>query len=100
MSRKKWQRGEGQMGCLVGLVLLAIAALIAYRLIPVKVRAADMRETVVDESKSAGQHNDNQMLGNILYKAQQLELPVKEENVKIVRTPNYVRVDVQYTVPV
>ena len=37
MSRNRRERGEGQLGCLVGLVLLLIAGLIAYRLIPVKV---------------------------------------------------------------
>jgi hypothetical protein len=100
MSRKQRERGEGQLGCLVGLVLLVIAAVIAYRLIPVKVRTADLRETVVDEAKSAGQHNDNQILGAILNKAKLDELPVLEENVKIVRTSNYIRVDVDYTVPV
>lgn len=100
MSRNRRERGEGQLGCLIGLVLLVIAGLIAWRLIPVKVRAAEMRETVVDESKSAGQHNDGQMMGAILYKARQLDLPIKEGDVHIRRTPNYVYVSVEYTVPV
>lgn len=100
MRRNRRERGEGQMGCLVGLVLLVLAALIAYRLIPVKVRTADLRETVVDEAKSAGQHNDREILGAIIIKAKLNELPVTEDNVRINRTSNYIRVDVDYTVPV
>ena len=100
MSRNRWQRGEGQFGCLVGLVLLLIAGLIAYRLIPVKVRAAELRDTVIDESKSAGQHSDKQIKANILYKAKQLELPVNENDVEVKRSPNYIKVSVKYTVPV
>ncbi len=100
MSRNRRERGEGQFGCLVGLVLLLIAGLVAYKLIPVKVRTADLRETVVDESKSAGRHNDRAIMGNILAKAKQLDLPVDEGNVKISRANSYIRIDVNYTVPV
>ena len=100
MSRNRWQRGEGQFGCLVGLVVLLIAGLIAYRLIPVKVRTAELRDTVIDESKSAGQHSDKQIKAAILYKAKQLELPVEASNVLVKRSPNHIRVELKYTVPV
>ena len=100
MSRNPRERGEGRFGCLVGLVLLLAAGLVAYRMIPVKVKTADLRDTVIDESKSAGRHNDRVIMKNILHKAEQLELPVTEENVKIKRTQNYIRIEVKYTVPV
>ncbi|HVG23805.1 MAG TPA: hypothetical protein VND45_06600 [Thermoanaerobaculia bacterium] len=100
MTRNRRQRGEGQFGCLVGLVLLLIAGLIAYRLIPVKVRAAELRDTVIDESKSAGQHNDKQIKESILYKARQLELPLEPADVVVKRANSYIKVDVKYTVPV
>ena len=100
MSRNRWERGEGRFGCLVGLVLLLIAGLIAYRMIPVKVKTADLRDTVVDESKSAGRHNDKVIRANILHKAEQLELPVATEDIKIKRTSSYIRIEVKYTVPV
>ena len=100
MSRNRRERGEGQFGCLVGLVVLLLAGLVAYKLIPVKVKAADLRETVVDEARPAGQLKDLPLLGNILNKAKLLGLPVAEENVKIRRTNNYIYIDVEYTVPV
>jgi len=100
MSRNRWERGEGRFGCLVGLVLLLCAGLIAYRLIPIKVKSADLRDTVVDESKSAGRHNDRVIMANILNKAEQLELPVTKDDVKIRRANNYIRIEVKYTVPV
>jgi hypothetical protein len=100
MSRNRWQRGEGRFGCLVGLVVLLVAGLIAYRLIPVKVKTADLRDTVIDESKSAGRHNDKAIRANILHKADQLELPVTTEDIKIKRSNNYIRIEVKYTVPV
>jgi hypothetical protein len=100
MLRNRRERGEGQFGCLVGLVLLLIAGLIAYKMIPVKVKAADLRETIVDESKSAGQHNDGQIRKQILTKAAQINLPVEDKDVEIKRDAGNIRVKVNYTVPV
>lgn len=100
MSRNRGERGEGRFGCLVGLVLLLAAGLIAYRMIPVKVKSADLRDTVIDEAKSAGRHGDKAIRKAILLKAEQLDLPVEDDNIKIKRANNYIRIDVRYTVPV
>lgn len=98
--RNRAQRGEGQVGCLVGLIILLIAIFIAYKLIPVKVKAADLRQTVIDEAKSAGSHGDNQIMKQILAKAEETKLPVTEDNVTITRNSNQIKVEVDYTVPV
>jgi hypothetical protein len=100
MLRNRRERGEGQFGCLVGIVLLLLAALIAYKMIPVKVKAADLRDAISDEAKSAGQNSDKQIMAAILKRAQILELPVTENDIKIDRAANSIRIDVQYTVPV
>jgi len=100
MLRNRRERGEGQFGCLVGLVFLLIAGLVAYKMIPVKVRAADLRETVVDESKSAGQHNDSMIRKQILAKAAQSELPITDKDIIINRTNTNIQIKVTYSVPV
>lgn len=98
--RSRHEMGEGQAGCLFGLVLLAIAIFIAWKVIPVKANMADLRQTVEDEAKSAGQHNDAQITKAILDKADRVHLPVTEDNVEVHRTGNEIYVDVDYTVPV
>ena len=100
MVRNRRERGEGKLGCLVGIILLLLAALIAYKMIPVKVKAADLRDAIEDEAKSAGQHTDKQILTAIVQRAQILELPVTEESVQINRAANSIKIDVEYTVPV
>jgi hypothetical protein len=81
--------------------VLLIAGLIAYKMIPVKVKAADMRDTVTDEAKSAGTNRDDtKILKRILAKAQELNLPLAEEDVKIQRASGMIRIEVSYTVPV
>lgn len=100
MRIRRGQRGEGQIGCLIGLVILLIAGLIAYKVIPVKVKSAEMRDIVQDEARSASMHTDKMIHAAILNKAQQNGLPVGEDDIKVVRSGGYIRVDVDYTVPV
>lgn len=100
MLRNRRERGEGQFGCLVGLVLLLVAGLVAWRMIPIKVKAAELRDVVTDEAKSAGQHSDKTIRGQILDTAQRLELPVTDESITIQRTGDRIIVEVRYTVPV
>ena len=100
MSRFRGQRGESQFGCVVGLLLLLAGIFIAYKMIPVKVKAAELRGEVVDEAKSAGQRGDDRIMANILKRAQELQLPVTENDVQIRRAATSIAVDVRYTVPV
>lgn len=101
MRRRKWsERGEGQMGCLFGLALMAIAIFIAWKMVPIKVRAAELRQEVIDQAKAGGMRGDDKIMAAILRKAQDDNLPVTEDNVKIRRTANTITVDVSYVVPV
>jgi hypothetical protein len=100
MLRNRRERGESNFGCLVALVLLLVGILVAWKMIPVKIKAAEMRDIVSDEARSAGQHRDNQIMAAILDQAGKLELPITEENVRIERKNSYITVEVTYTVPV
>jgi type III secretion system FlhB-like substrate exporter len=98
--RNRRELGEGQFGCLVGLVILLIGIFVAYKMIPVKVKAAEIRQVTEDESKSAGTHGDEQIKGTILRKAKDDELPITEDNIHIERTSQEIKIDVEYDVPV
>ena len=100
MRVSRRERGEGNFGCLVGLIFLALAIFVAYKMIPVKVKNAELRGVIVDEAKSAGSHKDDQIMKAILYKAEENKLPVTEDDVKISRAQNEITIDVEYVVPI
>jgi hypothetical protein len=100
MRVSRREKGEGNFGCLVGLILLALAVFIAWKVIPLKVKAAEVRETVVDEAKSAGTHNDGVIREAILAKGREDNLPIKEEDIHITRAASRIVVDVSYVVPI
>ena len=99
MRRFRGQKGEGQLGCVFGLIVLLIGVFVAYKMIPVKVKAAELRGEVVDEAKQAGMRSDAQIRAVILATALREGLPVTEEAIKITRGGNQITVDVQYVVP-
>ncbi len=100
MRRIRRELGEGQLGCLIGLIFLLIGLFVAYKLIPIKVKAAEIRQVVEDESKAAGQHRDEQITDAILRKARDNGLPITADNIKLERTNSSMKVDVEYDVPV
>ena len=100
MRKSRRERGESQFGCLIGLILLGLAIFVAWKMIPAKVKAAELRQTVVDEAKSAGTHNDDRIKSAILAKAREDNLPVTEDDIKIVRTTAEISVTVTYTIPI
>lgn len=100
MRTRRHERGEGNLGCIFGLILLGLAVFVAWKMIPVKVRAADLRQTVVDEAKSAGSHTDERIRAGILSKAQELQLPVTDDSIKITRVQSEITVDVDYVIPI
>jgi hypothetical protein len=98
--RSRWELGEGQAGCIFGLLVFLAAIFVAYKMIPIKVKAAELRQTVVDEAKSAGNHNNARILKEILAEAEEQKLPVAKENVRVVRAKGEIEVTVEYDVPV
>jgi len=100
MRLSRRERGEGQLGCIVGLIILAFAIFVAYKMIPVKVKAAELRQTVADEAKAAGTHSDDRIRAALIAKAHDEGLPVTESDIHITREHSEIDVTVDYVVPI
>lgn len=100
MSRRRFQSGEGQAGCIVSLLLLLVVAFIAYKMVPVKVKAADFRQELVDEAKSGSLRKDKEIRANLMEKASELGLPLKDQDLKISRSRAAITIEATYVVPV
>lgn len=100
MRKSRRERGEGNAGCLVGLIILALAVFIAYKMIPPKIKAADLKQTITDEAKMAGAHGNDVIMKQIMAKAREQKLPLTEDNVKISRSNTDISVEVDYDVPI
>ena len=100
MRRHRAQRGEGQIGCIIGLIILLASGYIAYKMIPVKVRAADLRQEITDVARSAGVYKEPEIRKRIMAKAEELELPLDPDNLTVIRKSDRVYIEAIYVVPV
>lgn len=101
LSRPKGQLGEGQAGCIIGLLVLLAAGFFSYKVIPPKLKAAEMRQFIVDEGKSAGlRRGDKHIRDNIMDKADQLEIALAPRDLIIKRSRGKITIEASYVIPV
>lgn len=101
MARRTAERGDSKLGCIVWVTLLAIAVLISWKMIPVKVNSAELADYMVDVAQfQSARKPPEELKALILARADELNIPLAKENVTVVRTGDRIRMTVEYTVPV
>jgi hypothetical protein len=101
MARRTAERGDSNLGCIVWLVVLAIAVLISWKMIPVKVNSAEMADYMVEVAQfHSARKPPEELKKMILTRASELNIPLTKENVTVVRTGDRIRMTVEYTIPV
>jgi len=98
---RRGERGEGRLGTLIGLTVLALTIYLAYKVIPVMVNAYAFRDYIEQETRFAALRNrDEEVIKRVLRKAQELELPVNNKSIKVNRTQSRFDIAVKYTIPI
>lgn len=100
MLNRMNQKGEGRLGCVIGLLLLVVVLFIAYKMIPAKMQATDMREAVQNASRSASGKSMDTVKREVLERAKELNVPLTEKDVVVTRRADYIRVEVRYDVAI
>lgn len=100
--RRRFERGEVPFGCLAGLVVVGITALIAIKMIPLMVNMGELdREIkILADRGNRREYTDKRIYKDILQRASALDLPVKKENVKIERSRTRIKIWVNYDLDV
>jgi hypothetical protein len=101
MRRRIAERGEGNMGCILWTLAFGLVVLIAWKAIPVKIASAELYDYMDELARSAGVNTTaDEVAKAILARAQQLNLPLDKEHVKVERIGDRIRMSAEYTVPV
>ena len=92
------ERGDVPVGCLVGLVVLAVATLIGIKATPIMVNVGSMDQQIANLADRAGRrdYRDERIVGDILAKADELNLPVTEKSIVIKRSAKRFVITVTY----
>ena len=97
MQRRQSERGEGKVGLLIALLVVAVAAFIGIKIVPVRVDAYEFRDALREEARyGAVRHNDRAVAERIMNKARELEIPLLAKNLKVSRTHNEMVITATY----
>ena len=98
---RRSERGEGNLGCILWLLALGLAVLIAWKAVPVKLQSTELYDYMDELAKfSAANVPPDQLKKRILDRAAQLQIPLQKENVRVQRNGDRIYMEVEYTIPV
>jgi hypothetical protein len=100
MSRISKQAGDSKLGCLIWILLFAIAILVAVKMIPVKLQSVELYDFMVEQAKWAANHKPDRIRRDILKKADELRIPLDRKNVRVERHGDRIIMQADYSVPV
>jgi hypothetical protein len=95
------ERGEGRLGTLFGLVVLAVTIYLGFKVLPVMVNAYAFRDYIETETRFAALRNkDEEVIKRVVRKAEELDLPITTKNITVNRSQSHFDIKVDYTVPI
>jgi hypothetical protein len=100
MPRRRSERGEGNLGCIIWVLILAIGALIAFKAVPAKMRSAEFYDFMDEMAKFSAAGSTREALEKaILARADELDIPLEKRNLSINLQRERIRIEVKYTLP-
>ena len=99
---RRHERGASNVGCALSLLILAAVVVVLVKAVPLIIAVGELTDYTERQAQMASlpRHSDEDIRAAILYKAQQLKLPLGEEQLKVWRDSREVHVTMKYTVPV
>ena len=100
MERSRRIRGGANFGCIVWLIILGVVGYLLYKVVPVKIASSEFYD-VMQEQAAFGSIKDVKFIEfEILRKAEELKIPVKKDNLKVVRSREMITVEAHYTITI
>ena len=101
MRRWQTERGEGNIGCILWVLVLILVVMVAWKAIPVKLSTTKLYDYMDELAKfNAASKQPDELKKMILNRAKELDIVVDPNNVVVLRKGDSIHMDVQYQMPV
>lgn len=99
---RRGERGEGKFKAVFMLVIVVLGIYCAVKLLPPYIAEYQLSDKIQEQARFAiVNHTTEEQIRNSVYKViQDLEIPAKKEDIKIVSNDQVVKISVDYIVPV
>jgi hypothetical protein len=101
-ARRSSERGEGKLKATIYLLIFLFAIYSAVKVVPIYVSEYQLSDKMQEQARFAvvNRYSEDQVRENIFKVAQDLEIPVTRESIKVTATNSIVKISIEYTVPV
>jgi hypothetical protein len=101
-ASRRSERGEGKFKAVVITAIILLIIYCAVKIVPAYVSDYQLSDKMQEQARYAvvNRYNEDQIRDNIYKVTQDLDLPVKREEIKVLSTNSVVKISVEYTVPV
>lgn len=100
MARDRSRGGEGKLGCVIWLLILAVFATFCWQFIPVQLHSSELKDYMETQAERAGSRSPEEIKARVLKRAKDLKLPVRAKDLKVERAGGRVRMECAYSVQI
>jgi hypothetical protein len=100
--RTRGQHGGSRLKAIAFTVIVVFGFYAAFKLIPPYLAEYQLADKMQEQARFAvvNRYTEEQIRATIFKEAQDLDIPVTKEDIKVLATPSLVRISIDYTVPV
>ena len=100
--RWRSERGEGRLKGIIIVVMVVLAIYTAWKVVPVYVDEYQLSDRMQEQARYAvvNRYTEDQIRDNIFKVMQDLDIPGKREDIKVVSNNSVVKISLDYSVPV
>ena len=101
-SARRSERGGGRFKAIAYTAVLVFAIYAAFKVLPAYINNYQLADKMQETARYAVVNRyDEEKVRDVIFKEiQDLEIPVKREEIKVVANPSIVKISLDYTVPV
>ncbi len=101
-AHRRSERGEGKLKAIIYTAIILFAIYSAVKIVPAYVSNYELQDKMQEQARFAivNRYNEEQIREKIFKVVQELDVPVKREEIKIVSNSGVVKIAMDYAVPV
>ena len=102
MPARRLERGEGKLKSIIIVAVIVLLIYLAVKIIPPYVNDYQLSDKMQEQARFAvvNRYTEEQIRENVFKTVQDLDIPAKREDIKVVSTNAVVKISMNYTVPV
>lgn len=99
---RRSERGEGKFKAILVTLIIAAGAYVAFKMVPPYVNNYQLKDKMQEIARFSvvNRYTEEQVRNEVFKEIDDLRIPVKREEIKVVATPKRVTIDVDYTIPI